>query len=84
MDSELDNLIIDQQAMDEKLIEIDATKSFLHQYPIDISSSVSYQMARNFVQTSRIGHLSESTIIVNCKGTIVYTTACSKLRSITI
>lgn len=78
----LDSLLVAKEEMDEKLIEIDDTKSFLHQYPIDISTKVSYSNGSNITfETSRIGHLSESAIIINCKGTIVYTTACSKFQS---
>eukprot|EP01084_Bolivina_argentea_P181532 313508_1 len=83
MDQERENQILEAKLEEEtQLVEIDEKQSFLHKYPINICSKVTFDNESEIIfETSRIGHLSESAIIVNCKGTIVLTTATSQLKS---
>eukprot|EP01083_Nonionella_stella_P034857 95304_1 len=77
-----DQMLSQRAEHEVQSIQIDEKQSFIHKYPIDICSKVVYPNGSQIIfETSRIGHLSESAIIVNCKGTIVLTTATSKLKS---
>ena len=61
-------------------IEIDETASFMVRDPVDIRSTVEFANGSSMTfESGRIGHLSESAVVAACRGTMVFSTATSRL-----
>lgn len=61
-------------------IEIDETASFMVRNPVEIRSTVEFANGSSMTfESGRISHLSESAVVVSCKGTMVLSTATSRL-----
>ena len=61
-------------------IKIDETASFMVRDPAEIRSTVEFPNGSTMTfETGRISHLSESAVVAACRGTIVLSTATSRL-----